>query len=106
MAFERKIEEVRERNGNMPQTTLHGYNYQWIDNDELTDEENQKAHNWIVDEINRLLPDYATWYESMSEITIPIDKVDGFDLDWEGVLNKAMDNYLKVEDEVLCGESR
>lgn len=107
MAFEKVIAEAKERGYDMPSTRLNGYIYQWVDNVELTDEQNEKSHEWMVDEINRVLPDYARWFEKASQIILPIDKVDEFcdNVDWDEILEMAYNNYLAVKDKIINGES-
>lgn len=103
MTWEKGTKEVQERGGIMPNTALPGYIYEWEDNENLSDEQNEKAHEWFVTEINRSLPDYAMWRESTSEITIPIDKVNEFEVDWNEFLQTVYEKYLEMEDSIIGG---
>jgi hypothetical protein len=56
----------------------------------------------MVAEINRLLPDDVTWYESTSEIVLPVDvAADTLEIDWQSILEKAYENYLSDEDNII-----
>jgi hypothetical protein len=55
----------------------------------------------MVAEINRLLPDDVTWYESTSEIVLPADMADTLEIDWQNILEKAYENYLSDEDNII-----
>ena len=85
----------------MTMTTWKGYIYQWEDSADLTDEQNERAHEFMVTEINRLLPDDVTWYESTSEIVLPVDAADTLEIDWQSILGKAYENYLSDEDNII-----
>jgi hypothetical protein len=82
-------------------TAWKGYIYQWEDNADLTDEQNERAHDFMVAEINRLLPDNVTWCESTSEIVLPVDVADTLEIDWQNILEKAYENYLSDEDNII-----
>jgi hypothetical protein len=82
-------------------TTWKGYIYQWEDSADLTDEQNERAHDFMVAEINRLLPDNVTWYESTSEIVLPVDMADTLEIDWQHILETAYENYLSDEDNII-----
>jgi hypothetical protein len=82
-------------------TAWKGYIYQWEDNADLTDEQNERAHDFMVAEINRLLPDNVTWCESTSEIVLPVDMADTLEIDWQNILEKAYENYLSDEDNII-----
>jgi hypothetical protein len=85
----------------MTMTAWKGYIYQWEDNADLTDEQNERAHDFMVAEINRLLPDDVTWYESTSEIVLPADMADTLEIDWQNILETAYENYLSDEDNII-----
>lgn len=85
----------------MTMTAWKGYIYQWEDSADLTDEQNERAHDFMVAEINRLLPDDVTWYESTSEIVLPVDVADTLEIDWQNILEKAYENYLSDEDNII-----
>jgi hypothetical protein len=85
----------------MTMTAWKGYIYQWEDNADLTDEQNERAHDFMVAEINRLLPDNVTWCESTSEIVLPVDVADTLEIDWQNILEKAYENYLSDEDNII-----
>jgi hypothetical protein len=85
----------------MTMTAWKGYIYQWEDNADLTDEQNERAHDFMVAEINRLLPDNVTWCESTSEIVLPADMADTLEIDWQNILEKAYENYLSDEDNII-----
>jgi hypothetical protein len=82
-------------------TTWKGYIYQWVDSADLTDEQNERAHDFMVTEINRLLPDDVTWYESTSEIVLPVEMADTLEIDWQNILETAYENYLSDEDNII-----
>lgn len=85
----------------MTMTTWKGYIYQWEDSADLTDEQNERAHDFMVAEINRLLPDDVTWYESTSEIVLPVDMADTLEIDWQNIVETAYENYLSDEDNII-----
>ena len=96
---------VEEQEEAMPQTELHGYIFMLdagnIDpNAELSEESIEKRAEFLREEINRCLPEYATWYESTSSIIVPVNKADEFidNIDWESVKEEAHNNYLAAED--------
>lgn len=103
MTWEKETKEVQERGGIMPNTALPGYIYEWEDRENLSDEQNARIHEWWVEEINNVLPDYATWHESTSEIVLPINNVDDFDerVNWDEVLATVHERYLEKEDEII-----
>ena len=103
MAWEKEVQEVRERGGEMPSTALPYYVYEWVDNENLTQLQNEKLHEWWVSEINNTLPDYAEWVENTSEILLPIDKVDDFhdNVEWDDVLQKVYEKFLENELDIL-----
>jgi hypothetical protein len=88
----------------MTMTTWRGYIYQWEDNADLTPAQNERAHDFMIAEINRLLPDDVTWYESTSEIILPIDMADTLEIDWQNILTEAYENLLKDEDNIIGEE--
>lgn len=85
----------------MTMTVWKGYIYQWEDSADLTGEQNERAHDFMVAEINRLLPDDVTWYESTSEIVLPVEMADTLEIDWQNILETAYENYLSDEDNII-----
>lgn len=67
----------------------------------MTDKQNERAHDFMVTEINRLLPDDVTWYESTSEIVLPVEMADTLEIDWQNILETAYENYLSDEDNII-----
>ena len=103
MAWEKEVREVLQSGGEMPSTALNGYRYEWEDNENLTQEQNEKLHNWWVSEINNVLPGYAHWLEHTSEIILPIDKVDDFhdNVEWDEILQKVYEKFLENEEDII-----
>lgn len=71
-------------------------------NGELTEEQNDKAVRWFVNEINNTLPEWATWIPATSEIIVPIDNVRDMEEffekhSWEDVVNEVCEKYVEQE---------
>lgn len=95
---------VEEQEETMPQTELHGYIFMLdaggIDpTGELSEESIEKRREFLKAEVNKCLPEYATWYESTSSIIVPVNKVDEFveNIDWESVKEEVYNNYLTAD---------
>ena len=96
---------VEEQGKAIPQTELRGYIWTLdaggIDPmGELSEESIEKRAEFLKAEVNKCLPEYATWYERTSSIIVPVNKADEFvdSIDWESVKEKAYNNYLAADD--------
>lgn len=77
--------------GAMPTTELKGFICD-VDVDpmgEMTEEAREAAEERFFREIDKMLPEYATYVPESSSIRLPIDQADGFEVDWEYILAEA-----------------
>lgn len=80
-----------EAMGAMPTTELKGFICN-IDVDpmgEMTEEEREVSEERFFRELDKMLPEYATYVPESSSIRLPIDKADGFEIDWKYILAEA-----------------
>ena len=94
--------KIKANGGITPSRVLRGYSWH-IDeatvdpNCDLTDKQTEDAIEWLIAEVNTLLPDYADWNSDTSEIIVPIDKVQEFTetVDWDALCEQAWENFVE-----------
>lgn len=89
-------------NTNMPMTEMQGFICdigpgELDPHAELSEDQLAEAERWMIAEINNLLPEYAEWNPDTSTITLPIDKRDEFDIDWENITRTAWERFTARE---------
>lgn len=94
--------KIKANGGITPSRVLRGYSWH-IDeatvdpNGDLTDKQIDDAIEWLIAEIHRLLPDYADWDRSTSEIIVPIDRAHEFmeTVNWGALCEQAWENFVE-----------
>lgn len=108
LAAEAEARGIRRKVTAWTTTSFKGYraDLEFDPNGELTEEQNDKAIRWFVNEVNNALPEYATWVPNTSEIIVPVDNV--HDLEeffekhsWEDVVNSVCEKYIEQEESII-----
>ena len=114
IAAEREA-EAKAKGIKMKTTSFHTISFrgcradlEFNPNGELTEEQNDKAVRWFVNEVNNALPEWATWIPATSEIIVPIDNVRDMEEffekhSWEDVVNDVGEKYVE-NCEAIIGE--
>jgi hypothetical protein len=108
IAAEREA-EAKAKGIKMKTTSFHTVSFggcradlEFDPNGELTEDQNDKAVRWFVNEVNNALPEWATWIPATSEIIVPIDNVRDMEEffekhSWEDVVNEVCEKYIDQE---------
>jgi len=108
MEAEAKARGVKMKVTSFHNTSFRGYraDLEFDPNGELTEEQNDRAIRWFVNEVNNALPEYATWVPNTSEIIVPVDNVHDLEeffekYSWEDVVNEVCEKYVEQEESII-----